>query len=106
MREIRLGVPSPAFILAFVALCAAVGGSAYAGVQLGKGSVDPRSLRKQAVTARKLAPGAVTEPKIADGAVTNGKLAVDSVRNSNFAARGIATLVGGLSMAAGQCSLA
>ena len=62
-------MPSPALIVAMVALVAAMGGSAYAGIKIGT-----KQLKSNAVTAPKIKNGAVTTPKIKDGAVTTGKL--------------------------------
>jgi hypothetical protein len=116
MREIRLKVPSPAFVLALVALCVAVGGSAYAGVRLGKGAVRTKNLHNQAVTERKLRDSAVTKSKLADGAVTQPKLGRDAVghlnlapgavQTSNFAASGFARVSSGpSSLSPGECGL-
>lgn len=52
-------MPSPALIVAMVALVAAMGGSAYAGIKIG---------------TKQIKNGAVTTPKIKNGAVTTGKL--------------------------------
>jgi hypothetical protein len=61
-------------LVALLALCLAVGGSAYAGVTLSKNSVKTKSIKNGAVTESKIAGNAVTESKIASGAISPGKL--------------------------------
>ena len=61
--KIRFGRPSPAMVVAVVALVAALSGSAYAA--LGKNSVGTRQLKAKAVTAGKIANNAVTSAKVA-----------------------------------------
>jgi hypothetical protein len=61
--------PSPALVVACVALFAAMGGFGYAAVKMKPNSVKTRNIRN----------GAVTTDKIADGAVTTLKLAPDAV---------------------------
>ena len=116
MRAPSIPRPSATTVIAVVAICLAVGGSAYAGTRLGKGSVDTRSIRKKAVTRPKLAPaavsqgklanGAVTAEKIASGAVTDAGLAKGAVRQSKFAVSDVAHIDGDLGLAAGECKLA
>jgi hypothetical protein len=60
--------PSPAMIIACIALFAALSGGAYAAKKLTK-------LPKNIVSAKSIKNGAVTEPKIKNGAVTQSKLA-------------------------------
>lgn len=79
--------PSPAMLVAVVALVFAVTGAAVA--LPGKGSVDKNDLAKKvvktktikngAVTGAKLKAGAVTGDKLADGAVGSGKIAAGAV---------------------------
>ena len=57
--------PSPAMIVACLALFVALGGFGYAATKLKPNSVKTKNLKD----------GAVTEPKLADGAVTRSKLA-------------------------------
>ena len=59
--------PSPAMIVAIIALCLAIGGTAVAGGKL--------KLGKNAVKTKNIKNGAVTEAKIANGAISSGKLA-------------------------------
>ena len=85
--------PSPAMLVAVVALVFALTGAAIA--LPGKGSVDKNDLAKNAVKTKtikngavsgpKLKAGAVTSDKLADGAVTNGKIANGAVNAAKLA---------------------
>ena len=66
--------PSPAMIVACVALLVALGGTSYAVTQLPQHSVGRKQLRPAAVTTSKLANGAVSKPKLAANAVTGAKV--------------------------------
>jgi hypothetical protein len=61
--------PSPALIVAFVALFAAMGGVGYATAKLKPNSVKAKNIKSGAVTTDKIADGAVTTPKLAANAV-------------------------------------
>ncbi len=74
-----VGRPSPAMVVAVLALCLAVGGTAFAAVKLGKNAVKTKNIKNNAVTERKIAGGAVTESKIAGNAVTESKIAGGAV---------------------------
>lgn len=76
MKQIRR--PSPALLVAFLALFVALGSGTYAAVKLKANSVKTKNIKNGAVTQSKLASNAVTEGKIANGAVTNAKLAPDA----------------------------
>jgi hypothetical protein len=60
--------------VAYLALFVALGGSAYAAVNLPAGSVGTRQLRNGAVTDKKLVAGSVSNRKLANGAVGPSKL--------------------------------
>ena len=65
MRGISPGRPSPALVIACVALGIALGGTGYATVlQVPKNSVGTAQLKSSAVTNKKLAPNAVTSAKV------------------------------------------
>lgn len=66
LRRLR---PTPALVVAFVALFAAMGGLGYAAAKLKPNSVKAKNIRAGAVTSAKLADGAVTTAKIAPNAV-------------------------------------
>lgn len=68
--------PSPAMIVACVALLVALGGTSVAAVsQLARNSVGTPQIRNNAVTTPKLRNGAVTTPKLRNRSVTLSKLA-------------------------------
>jgi hypothetical protein len=61
----RFGAPSPALVVATVALFVALGGTSLAAVTaLGKNTVGTAQLKKGSVTAAKIKNGAVTAAKI------------------------------------------
>jgi hypothetical protein len=73
----RLGHPSPAMIVAIIALIAAFSGTAYAA--LGKNSVGPKQLKAKAVTSGKIANNAVTSAKVAKGSLTGEDINVGAL---------------------------
>jgi hypothetical protein len=90
--------PTPALVVAFVALFAAMGGFGYAAVKLQPSSVKTKNIRTGAVTSDKIADGAVTTPKLAPDAV-----APNAVNAMNAANAGNAAKLGGV--APGGCQL-
>jgi hypothetical protein len=76
-------MPSPASVIALIALVVALGGTAYA-VKIKRNSVGPKQLKTNAVTTKKISDGAVTGPKLANGAVTGGKLADGAVTSAKL----------------------
>jgi hypothetical protein len=70
MRVIRRHLPSPAVVLAALALLVALGGTSYAAIALPNNSVGTRQLQKNAVARAKLAENAVTGPKVKNGSLT------------------------------------
>jgi hypothetical protein len=61
--------PTPALVVAFVALFAAMGGFGYAAVKMKPNSVKAKNIKAGAVTTEKIADGAVITPKLAPDAV-------------------------------------
>ena len=61
--------PTPALVIAFIALFAAMGGIGYSAVKLRPSAVKTKNIRDAAVTTNKIADGAVTTPKLAPDAV-------------------------------------
>ena len=93
----KVGRPSPAMIIAIIALIASLSGSAYAA--LGQNSVGARQLKKKAVTFKKIANNAVNGRKVANGSLTGEDInlaALGTVPSANpAAAAGNANTVGG-----------
>lgn len=63
-----IGRPSPAMIVAIIALIASLSGSAYAA--LGKNTVGPRQLKAKAVKTGKISNNAVNGAKVANNSLT------------------------------------
>lgn len=103
MSRLRLRVPSPAFVVAVVALILALGGTSYAAFQIGT-----RNIRNGAVTNPKLAANSVGTGKIRNGAVTGSKLNLTGVTvpsaNTANALNGV-TIVSGPSQLVGPNTL-
>lgn len=72
--------PTPALIVAMIALFVALGGVGYAAHQIGT-----KNIQNNAITTKKIAPNAVTTGKIKNKAVTGSKLAGLSVGTQNLA---------------------
>jgi hypothetical protein len=81
MRRIS-GRPSPAMAVAFIALLAALSGTAVA--LPGKNTVDSGDLKKNAVKTRDIARNAVTTPKIRNGAVNSRKVRNNSLTGTDI----------------------
>ena len=80
--------PTPALVVAFVALFAAMGGFGYAAVKLKPASVKTKNIKASAVTTDKIADGAVTTPKLAPDAVApNAVNAMNAARERGEARR-------------------
>jgi hypothetical protein len=76
LRRLRL---SPALVVAFVALFAALGGVGYATGKLKPNAVKSKNIKDGAITSDKLADGAVTTPKFApDATAPNAMNAVNA----------------------------
>jgi hypothetical protein len=63
--------PSPAMIVAMLALFVAMGGTGYAVSKLPKRSVGPAQLRKNAVRAQHIKAGSITTAKLAQSTLTS-----------------------------------
>ena len=82
--------PSPALVIALVALFVSIGGVGYAASKIGtndiqNGAVTNKKLHKAAVKTRKLAKKAVKSGKLADQAVGTGKIADGAVTSAKVA---------------------
>jgi hypothetical protein len=67
LKSIVKRLPTPAMLVACVALAASLGGVSYAAGVLPKNSVGTEALQKSAVTASKLKKSAVTGAKVKNG---------------------------------------
>ena len=87
MHRVFAHRPSPAMVVALVALFVSLGGSAYAALSLPKNSVGTAQLKNGAVTAAKLRKATVGSAKLVNRSVTDAKLANPSL--SIVAGRGM-----------------
>ena len=74
MTFFRSHRPSPALLVAIIALVVALGGTSYAAFSVPRNSVGTAQLRKNAVTGKKIRNGAVTGNKIAKNTITGDKI--------------------------------
>jgi hypothetical protein len=72
MRRITSYRPSPAMVVAFIALVASMAGTGYAAQQLSNNSVGSKQLKNNAVTAKKIQNGAVNSNKVKNGSLVSG----------------------------------
>jgi hypothetical protein len=70
MRRILRHRPTPAMVIACIALTVALGGTSYAAITLPRNSVGTKQLKKNAVTAVKVKANAITSPKVRNNALT------------------------------------
>jgi hypothetical protein len=109
----KISRPSPAMIVAIIALFAALTGTAFAA--LGKNSVGSRQLKSKAVTTGKIANNAITSVKVAKGALTGEDININalgtvpsatsaaSAGNSNTVNGHFASCPGGTTLIRGVC---
>jgi hypothetical protein len=81
-----VGRPSPALVLACVALAVALSGTSYAAFVLPANSVGAKQLRKSAVTSTKIAKGAVAGAKVKDDSLGGADILESSLGKVPFAA--------------------
>jgi hypothetical protein len=85
MRWNTIGRPSPALVVACLALAVALGGTSYAAVlAIPSNSVGTAQLKRAAVTTPKLADRAVTGRKLSSGAVTSATVKDGSLLSADF----------------------
>jgi hypothetical protein len=99
MSNLRFKKPSPAMVIAVIALFIGLSGAAYAGNKIGTNQIKGKAvttgklagkavtngkLAGQAVKSGKLANGAVTDSKLGDGSVTSSKLSDESVKSDEL----------------------
>jgi hypothetical protein len=61
--------PSPALVVALLALIVALGGTGYAAAKLPKNSVGSKQVKDSSLKAKDIAPGAIGEKSITPGAI-------------------------------------
>jgi hypothetical protein len=84
MQKGKRARPSPAMIVAIVALVVGLGGTSFAAVKLGKNSVKAKNLKSNSVTEKKIKDGAVSLAKLGasgkslwyESALGNGRAAL------------------------------
>ena len=76
MKSLHIRKPSPALVIALIALFLSLGGTSYAAINLPAKSVKSKQLATGAVTTAKIKAGAVTTAKLKNGAVTAAKINV------------------------------
>lgn len=86
MRNLRRLAPSPAMVVALVALFVALGSGAYAAVELGKNTVGTAQLKPGAVRSGDLAANAVVSSRIKNGQVLTQDLRAGAVTREKLAA--------------------
>jgi hypothetical protein len=84
LKNLRLRLPSPAMIIALIALIVAMGGTGYAAIHLPKNSVGSKQIKKNAVTGSKITNNSVTGSKIKNNAVTGSKVKDHSLTGADI----------------------
>jgi hypothetical protein len=77
--------PSPAMVVAFVALALSIGGTSYAAIKLPANSVGAKQLKKGAVERSKIKSGAIDATKLAPNAVSRVPTAAQADHATNSA---------------------
>jgi hypothetical protein len=86
MRKLFSRLPSPAMVVACIALLVALGGTSGAAVSnVPNNSVGTNKIKNNAVTAPKIAANAVVAAKIASNAVGGAKIAANAVTGAKVA---------------------
>ncbi len=79
MKHLRRITPSPAMVVACIALMVALGGTSYAALTLPRNSVGAKQLRKNAVTTLKVKNNAITSLKVKNNAITGADVLESSL---------------------------
>ena len=94
MERSKRYIPSPAMLVALVALFVALGGAAYAAVTLPGNSVRSATIKNGEVKAGDMAASAVTRAKIANNAVNSAKVLNGSIGNADISGIAAAKITG------------
>ena len=81
----RLRAPSPAMLVACIALFVALGGTSYAAIVLPANSVGTKQIKNNAVTAAKVKNNAVTNAKVKNATLTGAKIADGTLTGAKIA---------------------
>ena len=84
MRKILRRLPSPAMVVACIALAVALGGTSYAAIKLPRNSVGTKQLQKNAVVASKLSARSVGPLKLQNNAVTTRTVKDDQLTGAKI----------------------
>ena len=85
MKQLRRLRPSPAMVVACLALAASLGGTSYAAIKLPKNSVGTKQLKRNAVTS----------PKVKNNAITGADVLESSLARVPSAATAVTAAPGG-----------
>jgi hypothetical protein len=84
MRKILRRLPSPAMVVACIALAVALGGTSYAAIKLPRNSVGTNQLQKNAVVASKLNARSVGPQKLQNNAVVTRAVKDDQLTGAKI----------------------
>ncbi len=87
-RKFRIGMPSPAMIVAMIALAISLGGTSYAATKLAKNSVGEKQIKKNAVTTTKIKANSITSAKVKDRSLTARDFKANSLPQGPRGAQG------------------
>ena len=79
MKKARFGPPSPAMVVALLALFVAMVGTGYAAFKLPKNSVGTKQVKKNAITKAKIKKDAVTGAKVKAGSLSGTDIDLNSL---------------------------
>ncbi len=75
--------PSPAIVVACIALAVALGGTSYAAIKLPKNSVGAKQLKRNAVTSAKVKNNAIISSKVRNNAITSLKVKNNAITGAD-----------------------
>lgn len=93
--RVRIGRPSPALVVATIALIVALGGTGYAALRLPANSVGTKQLRKGSVTRSKIKPGAVNSARVKNKSLTGADIDLNKLGTVPAATSAARALVAG-----------
>lgn len=84
MERSKRYIPSPAMLVAMVALFVALGGAAYAAVTLPRNSVRTATIKNGEVKTADIATNAITRSKVRNNAINSAKVQNGSISNADI----------------------